>query len=86
MLEEKHVNTRELLRNFRKYKEMLQAGKIHVVHISVDDGQGLQLFAEGKRGNAVEIVERIRALKKPIRIKRNPKLFNTLIRPEHWPS
>ncbi len=77
---EKHVNTRELLRNFRKYKEMLRTGSLHVIYIKVDDGEELELYAHGKKGNGAAIVEKIRALKRPIRIVRDPALFDGLLR------
>ena len=76
---ERRVTTRELLRNFRKYKELLQSGKIHVVHIKLDDDQELELSAQ--RGNGARIMQKIRALKRPIRITRDPELFNGFIRP-----
>ena len=75
---EPRITTRELLRNFRKYKELLQSGKIHVVHIKLDDDQELELSS--KKGNGALIMQKIRALKRPIHIKRDPKLFDSLFR------
>ena len=75
---ERRVTTRELLRNFRKYKELLQSGKIHVVYIRLDDDQELELSAQ--KGNGARIMQKIRALERPIRITRDPALFDTLIR------
>lgn len=80
MLGEKHVNTRELLRNFRKYKQMLQTGAVHIVYITVDDGQELTMTVQKKVKSGAELVKRIRAMPHPIHIKRHPKLFNDLIR------
>lgn len=80
MPQEKHVTTRELLRNFRKYKRMLQNGTLHIVYIKVDDGKELELSSPAKRGTGAEIMKAIRAMPRPIHIKRNPKLFNDLIR------
>ncbi len=76
---EKHITTRELLRNFKKYKEMLQEGSLHVVYIKVDGGKELKMSAPPK-GNGAAILKAIEALPRPIHIKRNPKLFNDLIR------
>ena len=81
-MSEKRVTTRELVRNFRKYKELLNSGKLQIVYIKVDGGE-LELSAPKKKGNGADIMKAIRAMPYPLKIKRNPKLFNDLIRTWH---
>lgn len=79
MFEEKHVNTRELLRNFREYKELLRSGVVRVIYINVGHHQEITMTMPRKKSGA-ELAKRIRELHHPIHIKRHPKLFNDLIR------
>ncbi len=77
---EKHITTRELLRNFRKYKQMLQEGSVHLIHIKVDGGKELTLAPAKTGKTGADLAKAIRAMPRPLHIKRNPKLFNDLIR------
>ena len=77
---EKHVTTRELLRNFRKYKQMLQTGALHVVYIKVDGDQELTMTAKKSGKTGADLIKAIEAMPYPLHIKRHPKLFNDLIR------
>ena len=76
MPQEKHITTRELLRNFRKYKEMLQAGTVHVVYVKIGDEEELTMLPPKRKGNGADIMKAIRALKKPIRIVRDNTVFD----------
>ena len=72
---EKYITTRELLREFKKYKEMLLSGKIMHLVIALGDGKELEVRERKKGLSGKEFAERIRALKKPIRIERPVDLF-----------
>jgi len=67
---EKHITTREFVRNLKKYKEMLLSGKVMHLVISLDDGEALEVKRRHKGLTGKELAERIRSMKKPIHIER----------------
>ena len=46
---EKYITTRELLRGFKKYKEMLLSGKVTSIVISVGNGEELEMTMRRKK-------------------------------------
>lgn len=76
MASEKYITTRELLRGFKKYKELLLSGKVMHLVISLGDGKELEVRERRKGLSGREFAERIRALKKPIHIERPVGLFD----------
>jgi hypothetical protein len=77
---QRHVTTRDLLRNFRVLKDLLLQGKVQ--HLVVDVGADRQLEVSVRKGSnaASEIAERFRGLRKPVRIERGG-LMETLLEP-----
>jgi hypothetical protein len=73
---EKHITTRELLRSFKKYKEMLLSGEIMHVVISVGNGEELEVKKHTKGLSGSEFVRRVQALKKPIHMERPEGIFD----------
>lgn len=76
---EKRITTRELLRSFKKYKEMLLQGKMHCVFVNVDRERRLRLSVDEKVSTGEDIARAFSSLKKPIRIKRT-HIFDELLR------
>ena len=79
MVTEKYITTRELLRGFKKYKEMLLSGKVMHLVISIENGQELEVTKRQKGLSGKELARRIRALKKPIHIERPVGLFDEIL-------
>lgn len=79
MATEKHITTRELLRGFKKYKEMLLSGKVMHIVISLGSGEELEVTKRQKGLSGKELARRIRTLKKPIYIERPIGLFDEII-------
>jgi len=79
MVTEKYITTRELLRGFKKYKEMLLSGKVMHLVISIENGQELEVTKRQKGLSGKELARRIRALKKPIHIERPVRLFDEIL-------
>ena len=75
MLKESKVTTRDFLRNFKKYKDMISEGEIDKIFITVG-AEEFELTKKKKEGNGKEIAEFFRNLSKPVKIKRYPELFN----------
>lgn len=80
MKDERTVTTRELLRNFRSIKQQLISGKLHIVHIIVDDYEQLQLTPVRPAKTLGDFLRAVEALPRPIRLRRT-HIFDELLRP-----
>jgi uncharacterized protein YqgV (UPF0045/DUF77 family) len=74
------INTRELLREFKDIKEKLLNHEIQQVVIPMKDNKFLKIELEEEEDNRQAILDILDSIKKPIKVKRNKKLMNTLIR------
>ncbi|MEK7563637.1 MAG: hypothetical protein AAB544_04565 [Patescibacteria group bacterium] len=77
---ERKVTTREFLRNFRKIKQDLRAGRVHVVQVAIGDGEQLRVTSEKSGKTCGELVRAVREMRHPIHIKRT-HIFDELLRP-----
>lgn len=75
---ERTVTTRELLRNFKTLKQALRTGKLHVVRITIGDGEELQLLPIRRTKTAGDFVRAVRELRHPLHIRRT-HLFDDLL-------
>ncbi|GEM_PF-4152746 len=64
------VSTRQLLRNFKDYKELLLNGKVESFEVPVDHGREITVALKKKNSTGKEIAEQFMKLKKPIQFKR----------------
>jgi hypothetical protein len=76
---EKRITTRELLRSFKKYKELLLSGRVFHLFISVGNGEEFELVHRRKGLTGAELARRIRALKRPLHIERPIGLFDEIL-------
>ena len=79
---EKRITTRELLRNFRKYKDELRTGTVHYLRVVIDNGEEITMTVQKKRNTGADIAKAMRALPHPIHIERT-HIFDELLRPRH---
>ena len=80
MHDERTVTTREFLRNFRKIKEQLLSGQLHIVHVVVDNHEELQVTPARPAKTLGNLLRTVEALPRPIRIRRT-HIFDQLLRP-----
>ena len=66
----KEVPTRDLLRNFKKYKEMLIQGKIKHIVLPVDKENKLEITLRKEMNTGMNIAEMFSNLLAPIEIER----------------
>jgi hypothetical protein len=76
---EKHVTTRELLRNFRTLRDLLLEGKLRQVVVDLDDERELELSVRDGSGTGTQIAQIIRNLPRPIHVRRS-EVFSSLFR------
>lgn len=76
---ERNVTTREFLRNFRKIKQQLLSGKLHVVRIAVDDHEELQVTHAHSGKKIGDLLRAAKELRRPIHIRRT-HIFDELLR------
>lgn len=75
----KTITTRELLRNFKSCKEMLNLGRVECFVIPMERGKNIEIRATKEPATAKRIAQFFRNLPKPIHIER-PRLFSEFIR------
>src|SRR3989338_7551043 len=80
MHDERTVTTREFLRNFRRIKEQLLSGRLHVVHVVVDDHEELHVTPARPAKTLGSLLHAVEALPRPMRIRRT-HIFDQLLRP-----
>ncbi len=76
----KELTTRELLRNFKKYKKEISEGAIESILIKMHEGDDLIMSLNKKNGNGQKILDCLRKMPNPIKINRKPELFEEFIR------
>ncbi|HLD08233.1 MAG TPA: hypothetical protein VJB60_04165 [Candidatus Peribacterales bacterium] len=69
---EKHITTREFVRNLKKYKDLFRKGKLYVLSLPLDPGRTLKITVEdqSKAKTGKEIAELFRTLPRSIHIER----------------
>lgn len=75
----KRIKTRELLRNFRTLKSLLVTGKIEHILIDIDGERDLELSLRSPPNSGANLVRRILAMPKPIRVRRT-HIFDDFLR------
>lgn len=80
MERERTVTTREFLRNFRKIKQDLRLGRLHLLQVSIGKGEHLRVTSAKSGKTCAELVRAIEAMPHPIHIKRT-HIFDQLLRP-----
>lgn len=67
----KQVTIRDLLRNFKSYKQQLLEGSVHHVYVKVDGGEQLEISVKDRKGmTGTKVADFIRNRSKPIVINR----------------
>ncbi len=82
MSHEKHITTREFVRNLKKYKDLFRQGKLYILSLPLDEDRNLKITVEGKKKarTGKEIAELFRSLPRPIHIERPVGLFDDIIK------
>ncbi len=79
MQKELTITTRELLREFKTYKDMIQERRVDKLFVGIGNGKKLEVTLKENKSSARNLVAAVRALKMPIKVKR-PEIMNHLIR------
>lgn len=78
---EKHITTREFVRNLKKYKDLFRKGKLYVLSLTLDPERVLKITVEdkSKAKTGRELAALFRSLSRPIHIERPKDLFDDII-------
>lgn len=78
---EKHITTREFVRNLKKYKDLFRKGKLYVLSLPLDPGRTLKITIDdqSKAKTGKELAALFRSLPHPIHIERPVGLFDDII-------
>jgi len=77
------ITTRELLRDFKKYKTLLKDKKVGTIVLPIENGEKINISLAEKTNTGRNIAKAIRAIKKPIEVTRPKGLFDDLFTREY---
>jgi len=80
MPQEIKATVRQLLRGFKEYKNLLVNGKVDTIIVPIASSQELVIQLKKQKNTAENIGKMFQQRKKVITIKRDPTLFNELLR------
>lgn len=78
----KRIKTRELLRSFKTFKDLLKNGHLQHLYIDIDGDRDLELSMQPKQHTGEQIAAYLRAHPKPVTVQRT-HIFDELLRSRH---
>lgn len=79
MQKELTITTRELLREFKTYKDMIQERRVDKIFVGIGNGEKLEVTLKENKSTARSLIAAIDALDEPIHVER-PEIMNHLLR------